>query len=98
MSAVDTIRMLGEGLVIADAEEWRRIQARIAWVREATAALRDAHRRMTDRCCAAVDRVSEQDFNRLFEAEQAKVDAIRAPLQAVIDRDEWPAHLYFGCI
>jgi hypothetical protein len=44
----------------------------------------------------AVDRLSEEAFERLFQAEEAKVDAIRAQIDAVIERDLWPPELYWG--
>jgi hypothetical protein len=72
--------------------------ARCAWARETTAALREAQRAMDRRCDEAVGRLSEEAFHRLFEAEQAKVNAIRATLDAVIERDLWPRELYFGGI
>jgi hypothetical protein len=50
-----TIRMLQSGPIIESAEEWRRKQARIAWVQETTAALAEAQEAMNERCCAAVD-------------------------------------------
>ena len=71
---------------------------RQAWVRETAAAWRQAQREMDDRCMDAVERLSEEEFDRLFEEEQAKVDAIREPLQAVVDEDKWPRELYFGGI
>ncbi len=73
-----------------------RKAARAVWVEEQAAAWREAQRAMDDRCTEAVDRLSEEEFERLFEAEQAKVDALRAPLQAVADEDRWPRALYFG--
>jgi cobalamin biosynthesis protein CobT len=78
------------------AEEWRRVAARVAWTREMVARLRAAQRAMDDRCCEAVERLSEQDFERLCDAEQAKVDAIAALLKAAADRDEWPRELYWS--
>jgi hypothetical protein len=79
-------------------ERWNRITARVAWFRETSDAWLKAQHEMDDRCTAAVDRVTEQEFNLLFDAEQAKVDAIRAPLQAVVDEDRWPRHLHFSGI
>ena len=100
MSAEDTIRiLLGRGRKdgsALDPVEWRRVAARTAWVREVMGALRQAQREMDDRCDAAVATMSEADFDRLFEAEQAKVDAIRAQIDDVIEHDKWPKHLYFN--
>ena len=98
MTAESTIRMLASGVRTEDAAEWRRKAARCAWVKETMSALRQAQRQMDERCTAAVDRLTEEEFERLFDEEQAKVDAIRAPIDAVIERDEWPRHLYFGNI
>ena len=72
--------------------------ARAAWVRKTAAALRKAQRQMDDRCTEAVDRLSEEAFERLFEAEQAKVEAIRAQLETAAERDLWPRELYRGCV
>jgi hypothetical protein len=102
MSAEDSIRILlmrgertgGE----LDASEWKRIAARLAWVRETCAAWREAQREMDERCDEAVGRIDTEAFERLCDAEQAKVDAIRAQLQAVIDHDRWPRELYFGSL
>lgn len=81
-----------------DPVEWKRVKARVAWVRETIAALREAQRQMDERCGAAVDSVSEEEFERIFDEEQAKVCAILAQLNAVRDHDRWPPHLYFGRI
>ena len=72
--------------------------ARGTWVRETGAALRAAQRAMDDRCDEAAGRLSEAAFERLCDAEQAKVDAFLAPLRAAADHDKWPRHLYFGCV
>jgi hypothetical protein len=71
---------------------------RAAWVRETAAALRAAQRAMDDRCMAAVERLSEEAFDRLVDEEQAKVDAFLVPLRTAADRDLWPRHLYWGGI
>ena len=96
--AAITIAMLLHGAEAADAAEWQRMEARCAWVKERTAAWRAAMHAMDERCSEAVERMDEDEFERLFDAEQAKVDAIRAELQAVIDKDQWPRGLYFGGI
>lgn len=96
----DTIRILrmhpASGPL--DPTEWKCVAARVAWVRQTSAALRDAQRQMDERCDAAVERLDEEEFERLCDLEQAKVDAIRAQLQAVIERDGWPRELYFSGI
>ena len=92
-----------------DAAEWKRAKTRVAWVRGAIAALEQAQRHMdvlaqsvrgTDeqgtRCSGAVDRVSEAEFNRIFDEEQAKVSAILDQFAAIRQRDEWPPEIYFG--
>jgi hypothetical protein len=45
-----------------------------------------------------VDRVSSQEFERLYDEEQAKVDATRLPLKDAAERDLWPRELYWGGI
>ena len=69
-----------------------------AWVRKTAAAWRKADEEMHDRLCQAVERLSEEEFERLCDEEQARVDAIRAPLEVAAERDVWPKHLYFGGI
>ena len=75
-----------------------RKAARAQWALEQAAALDRAQRAMTERCCEAVDRLDEQAFEQLCEAEQAKVDAIKAQLDAAAYEDKWPRELYFGGI
>lgn len=98
MSAEDTIRNLLADAEAGDQAKRECIDARVAWARATVDALRKAQEQMDDRCLDAVGRLSEEAFNRLFDREQAKVDAIRAQLDAVIERDEWPRELYFGGI
>lgn len=98
MSAAATIRALLAGLKSRDSADWRRKAARIGWVKETVKALRAAQRQMDERCMEAAERLSEEEFERLCDQEQAKVDAIRAELDAVIEHDRWPRELYFGRI
>ena len=72
--------------------------ARAAWVRRTGAAWREAHRAMDDRLGAAVGRMSEADFERLCDAEMAKVDAMMASCGRRLDEDRWPRELYVGGI
>ena len=72
--------------------------ARQAWAEATVAAMFAAQRQMDERCGAAVDRLDEEAFERLFEEEQAKVDVFREPLMAAAERDMWPRELYFGGI
>jgi hypothetical protein len=99
MSADDTIRiLLDRGCAGGDAldpAEWRCVAARTAWVREIIRALSRAQRAMDERCMRAVGELDDAAFSRLFDAEQAKVDAIRAQIDDVIEHDRWPKHLYF---
>jgi hypothetical protein len=69
---------------------------RTAWVRETGAALRAAQRAMDERCMAVADRLSDEEFERLVDEEQAKVDRFLGPLRAAADRDMWPRHLYWS--
>ncbi len=96
MTAERTIEMLQAGYDARDCVEWRRKAARLGWVKEIMAALKDAQTAMDRRCAEAAERLSEQEFTRLFDEEQAKVDAIRARIDAVIEHGQWPKHLYFG--
>ena len=93
------------------ADELTRQAARVAWARETSNALREAWRERDDRCTEAAARLSEEEFELWFEAEQvgprssvrgtegeAQVDAIFAQVRAVADHDRWPRHLYFGCV
>src|SRR6476469_7165653 len=68
--------------------------ARIAWTRETGAALRKAQRAMDERLGDAVTRLSATEFERLFDEEQAKVDALLTPMQRVAEEDRWPRHLH----
>lgn len=102
MPPFDTIAMLigrgGEPRDPLDPAQWKCAAARLAWARDTAAAWLRAQQEMDRRCSAAVDRVSKEEFDRLFEAKQAKVAALRAQLDAVIDDDRWPPHLHFGGI
>ena len=83
-------------LLAAASEPADRVAARQAWAKAAAAAWREAHRQMDERCMAAVAVLSEEAFERLCDEEQAKVDALRAPLMAVVERDLWPRELYWS--
>jgi hypothetical protein len=61
----------------------------MAWARRAAKAWRDAHRAMDDFLAEAV-RLSEEEFDRLCDAEFAKVDAMMAEMQPAIDEDISP--------
>jgi hypothetical protein len=99
MTAETTIKMLlmrrGDAL---DPQQWKQAKARAIWVSETVAALQAAHKAMDERCLAAVGRVPEAEFERIFDEEQVKVCAILDQLNAVRERDEWPQHLYSGGI
>jgi hypothetical protein len=41
---------------------------------------------------------SEEAFERLCDAEMAKVDAMMAMLRAAVDEDRWPREYYVGGI
>ena len=73
-------------------------EARSAWITRTADACHEAHRAMDDRCGEAVDHLSEEEFERLFDEEQAKVAAILAQLKAVAEHDRWPRELHFGGI
>ncbi|MEO5774345.1 MAG: hypothetical protein ABIQ32_09550 [Sphingomicrobium sp.] len=77
------------------AEDLARKLARVTWIKEMEVKFRDTQRECDERCMEAVDRLSEDDFNALFEAEEAKVNAIRDALVAVAEHDKWPRHLHW---
>jgi hypothetical protein len=91
---IDPIR----ALIAATSETANRRAARAEWVRATAAAWREAQQAMDRRCDAAVFQLSEEEFEALCDEEEAKVEAFRAPLMAVKERDLWPRHLYFGVI
>jgi hypothetical protein len=100
MSFDTTIRMLrmrrGAAEDVLDPATWRRVKARCAWATEVSEAWLAAAQAMDERCREAVGRMDEAEFERFVDAEQAKLDAIRAPLQAAIDKDVWPEGLYWS--
>ena len=73
-------------------------EARAAWVKATAAAWREAQEAMDERLAAIVEQVSEEEFDRLYDEEDAKVDLFRAPLKAVAERDVWPRELHWGGI
>lgn len=79
-------------------KQWNRVKARCTWAMDLVERWYQAMLHRDEVCCAAVDKISEEEFNRLFEAEEAKVIALRAEIDAVIERDEWPRNLHWKCI
>lgn len=94
MTPEQTIR----ALLATAGEPARRRARRQAWAMKTWAAWSRAQREMDDKCMAAVDRLTEEEFDRLFDQEEAKVDALRTLLDDVIERDKWPREMHFGCI
>lgn len=94
MSAERTV----QALLAAAHQPIDRAEARAAWVKKTAAAWREAQRQMDRRCTEAVTRLDEDAFDRLFDEEEAKVDAFRKPLKAAAEHDVWPRELYFGGI
>lgn len=72
--------------------------ARVAWTRKTARALRKAQRAMDEKCGEAAGRLSEEAFERLFDEEQAKVDAFLTPMRRVADDDVWPREMHGRCI
>lgn len=68
--------------------------ARVAWVKATTAAWGEAQERMDERLTAAVEKVSTEEFDRMFEEEDAKVELHRGPVKLAWDRDVWPRELH----
>ena len=85
-------------LLAAAREPAERRAARAAWVKETAAAWREAQRHMDDFLTEAVERLGEEEFERLCDEEQAKVDAFRAPLKLAGEKDIWPKQLHFSGI
>ena len=71
---------------------------RVAWVKATMAAWRGAERAMDKRCMEALDLLSEEEFERLVEEEEAKIELFRGPIKAAADRGLWPREMYFGRI
>jgi hypothetical protein len=94
MTPEQTIR----ALLATASEPARRNARRQAWILKTHAAWCRAMREMDDKCMAAVDRLTEEEFDRLFDQEEAKVDALRTLLDDVIERDKWPREMHFRCI
>lgn len=95
---IENLRAMGRRDPVPDPDGTRRKAARAIWVSETTAALRDAQWRMDQICTEAVSRLPEEEFDRLFDAEQAKVDSFLGPLKTAADKDLWPKHLYWGLL
>ena len=93
-----TVKLLELGAQIDDPEEWRRKAARVAWCMATLARWRAALDHQMKHCMDSVEKLDDEAFERLCDEEQAKVDAIRAELDAVIEHDRWPAHLYWTAI
>jgi hypothetical protein len=53
---------------------------------------------MDERLTAIVEHVSEEEFERLCDEEEARVEAFRKPLKDAAERDLWPRHFYFNAI
>jgi len=87
-----------EDLLAGAFETADRREARAAWVRQTCRAWADAQTEMDHFLTSIVNQVSEEEFERLFEEQQAKVDAIRQPLKDVEERGLWPRELYLGGI
>jgi dissimilatory sulfite reductase (desulfoviridin) alpha/beta subunit len=74
------------------------VEARVAWIKETTDAWGKAQKAMDDRLTEAVMRVSEEEFDRMFDEEQAKVDALREPMMRAYKEDAWPRALHAKCV
>ena len=83
--------LLGSAARIAECRD-----RRAAWAKETAAAMREAHRAMDERLGEAAHRLSEEEFERLCEEEEAKIDVFRAPMMDAAHHDRWPRHLHVG--
>jgi hypothetical protein len=91
MTPEQTIR----ALLATASEPARRMARRQAWVMKTHATWCRAMREMDDKCMEAVDRLTEEEFDCLFDQEEAKVDALRTLLDDVIERDKWPREMHW---
>ena len=106
MTPDETLRsLLAAAADVAD-EQGRaeaRVAARIAWVHETIAALKEAQQRVCDAWDRILDALPEDLDEEELEAmdipdppEQAELDALHALIDDVRERDLWPKHLYWG--
>jgi len=109
MSADDTIRILlmrareAEGEL--NAREWKRVAARVAWVRETMASLRAAQHKVDEAWARIFDGLPDDLTDEELEAmsipeppEQAELDALYVQIRAVVDHDLWPKELYWSAV
>jgi hypothetical protein len=80
-----------------------RIAARAAWVNEVVPALFAAQDRVHQAWIRMFDALPDDLTDEQAEAlpeppEQAELDALQAQIDAVLERDQWPPHLYWGDI
>ena len=87
------------GALLAGAGKVAQCKAkRLAWARHAAERWLAAQTAMDERCTEAVGRLSEEEFERLCEEEEAKIERFRGPLIEARDQDKWPWELYSGGI
>ncbi len=73
--------------------------ARYFWLRRSADAWQDSNRRCNDAWGELVRDIPEELIDEVEPPpEQAEVDALWAQLNDVIQKDQWPRHLYFGCL
>jgi hypothetical protein len=104
MKPAQTIAALLAGASRAATEALRagdRQAARLAWARQAVAALKAAEKRADeawDRIFAALpDDLDDEELDKIPEPpEQAEADRLWEEIEAVIEKDRWPKHLYWS--
>ena len=83
-------------LLAAASEIADRRDQRVAWVKQTGRAWLKATKEMDERLTCIVNQVSEEVFDRLFDAEQAHCDAILQQMKDAAERDRWPRHLHWS--
>ncbi len=104
MTKAETLRRLAAlaaPTLPEDPHQEARTAARALWVRRTMAALKAAQQRATDAWDKIMadlpDDIDDDELEALPDPpEQAEVDALWEVVNAVVEKDRWPAHLYFS--
>lgn len=104
MTPAQTIETLLAAAAQTAAEDDRaaaRQAARVAWAREAVAAMITAQDRVQQAWDRMLDALPDEDDDEALEAlpeppEQAELDAIMSEIEAVRTHDRWPREMHWG--
>jgi hypothetical protein len=86
-TTIQMLRLRGDAQPL-DPDQWKWLAGRFERALGLMKQWLDAMERMDDRCAAAAGKVSEEEFNRIVEEEEAKVAALRARLEEFIEGGE----------